>query len=152
MWMVFLYLKARFLSRETVLREGMSDCEDRVIGNTLQSDGTRMLESITVIPFSSERREFRQLYSSFHFIITTSHDQFTRVNNRIEQECMFTKSNGSQFRQVYSSFSLYAIHSQTPHENNHRMHDHQREVISNWASLFIISFHHNHFSIPMKHN
>ena len=62
-----------------------------------------------------------------------------------------TKSNGSQFRQVYSSFSLQAIHSQILHENNNRMHNYQTEVISNWASLFIISFFQNHSSIPMKH-
>ena len=37
-----------------MLREGMSVCEDRVIGNTLQSDVTRIMECITVIPFSSE--------------------------------------------------------------------------------------------------
>ena len=41
---VSLYLKAFFLTRVTVVREGMSVCEGRVIGNTLQSDGTRMLE------------------------------------------------------------------------------------------------------------
>ena len=43
-WMVFLYLKARDSSRVTVVREGISDCEDGVIGNTLQSDGTRTHE------------------------------------------------------------------------------------------------------------
>ena len=32
----------------------MSVCEDRVIGSTLQRDGTRIAECITVIPFSSE--------------------------------------------------------------------------------------------------
>ena len=53
-WMVFLYLKACDSSRVTVVREGMSVCEDRVIGNTLQSDGTRILECMTVPPFSSE--------------------------------------------------------------------------------------------------
>ena len=30
-----------------MLREGMSVCEDRVIGNTLQSDVTRKAESVT---------------------------------------------------------------------------------------------------------
>ena len=30
-----------------MLREGMSVCEDGVIGNTLQSDGTRKAESVT---------------------------------------------------------------------------------------------------------
>ena len=43
-WMVFLNLKAYSLSRVTVVREGMSADEVRVIRNTLQSDGTRMLE------------------------------------------------------------------------------------------------------------
>ena len=43
-WMVFWHLKARPLVRVTVVREGMSVCEDRVIGNTLQSDGTRIVE------------------------------------------------------------------------------------------------------------
>ena len=74
---VSLYLKAFFLTRVTVVREGMSVCEGRVIGNTLQSDGTRIVECITVTPFSSECFEFRQVYSSLHFIIITSHDQFT---------------------------------------------------------------------------
>ena len=53
-WMVFLHLKARILSRETIVREGMSVCEDRMIGKTLQSDGTRIVECITVFSFSSE--------------------------------------------------------------------------------------------------
>ena len=75
--MDFLHLKARLLLRVTVVREGMSACEDKVIGNTLQSDGTRILECTTVISFSSECSEFGQVYSSVHFIITTSHDQFT---------------------------------------------------------------------------
>ena len=59
-----------------MVREGMSVCEDRVIGNTLQSDGTRIKECNTVF-VSSECCEFRQVYSSLHFIITTSHDQFS---------------------------------------------------------------------------
>ena len=37
-----------------MVREGMSVCEDRMIGSTLQSDGTRILECVTVISFSSE--------------------------------------------------------------------------------------------------
>ena len=77
-WMVFLNLKAYSLSRVTVVREGMSVGEVRVIGNTLQSDVTRIAECKTVISFSSECREFRQVYSSVHLIIITSHDQFTR--------------------------------------------------------------------------
>ena len=76
-WMVFFSEKAHSLPRVTVVREGMSACEDRVIGNTLQSDDSRIAECSTAIPFSSECSEFRQVYSSSHFIITTSHDQFT---------------------------------------------------------------------------
>ena len=75
-WTVFLHLNAYFLSRLTVVREGMSVCEGRVIGNTLQSDETKIVECPTVF-FSSECCEFRQVYSSFHFIIITSHDQFS---------------------------------------------------------------------------
>ena len=60
-----------------MVREGMSACEKRVMGNTLQSDGTRILECVTVTPFNSKCFEFRQVYSSPHFIISTSHDQFT---------------------------------------------------------------------------
>ena len=40
--MVFLLSNA--LGRSTVVREGMSVGEGRVIGNTLQSDGTRIDE------------------------------------------------------------------------------------------------------------
>ena len=43
-WMVFLHWNARLLTRVTVVREGMSACEDRVNRNTLQSDVTRMEE------------------------------------------------------------------------------------------------------------
>ena len=75
--MDFLRLKAYPLKRVTVVREGMSACEKRVIGNTLQSDGTRIAECESVPLFRSECCEFRQVYSSVHFIITTSHDQFS---------------------------------------------------------------------------
>ena len=53
-WMVFFFEKAYSLSRVTVEREGMSVCEGRVIGSTLQSDGTRIEECPTVLSFSSE--------------------------------------------------------------------------------------------------
>ena len=43
-WMFFFFAKANVLSRVTVVREGISVCEDRVIGNTLQSDDTRTVE------------------------------------------------------------------------------------------------------------
>ena len=42
--MVFLSEKAHPLRRVTVVREGMSVCEDRVMGNTLQCDVTRKEE------------------------------------------------------------------------------------------------------------
>ena len=45
---VFLHVKAHFLQSTTVVREGMSVCDDRVIRNTLQSDGTRMVECNTI--------------------------------------------------------------------------------------------------------
>ncbi len=73
---VFLSAKAHFLQSTTVVREGMSVGEDRVIGSTLQSDGTWIPEYSTV-PYSSECCEFRQVYSSLHFIIITSHYQFS---------------------------------------------------------------------------
>ena len=73
----FLNAKAVSSRRVTVVREGVSVCEDRMIGNTLQSDGTRIAECPTVLPFSSKCSEFRQVYSSFHFIIITSHYQFS---------------------------------------------------------------------------
>ena len=53
-WTVFLSLNASSLLRRTVVREGMSACEDGVIGNTIQSDGMRITECATVTPFSSE--------------------------------------------------------------------------------------------------
>ena len=138
----------------------MSVCEDRMIGSTLQSDGTRTDECTTVFT-CSEWCEFRQVYSSLHFIITTSHYQFIWVITIVETECTITKLNGSQFRQVYSSFSLQSIHSQTLHENNNRMPNHQTEVISNWACLFIILFsiqslsntareHHSNAALPNR--
>ena len=74
-WTVLLNSKAYSLSRVTVVREGMSACEDKVIGNTLQSDDSRIAECITATS-SSECCEFRQVYSSLHFIIITSHYQF----------------------------------------------------------------------------
>ena len=75
-WMVFLVQKAHPLLRVTVVREGMSTIEDRVIGSTLQSDDTRIVECPTVFS-SCECREFSQVYSSLHFIINTSHYQFS---------------------------------------------------------------------------
>ena len=68
-----------------------------VKGSTLQSDDTRILEWSTVF-ICSEWSEFRQVYSSVHFTIITSHDQFRIHSNFPEPECILTKSNGSQFR------------------------------------------------------
>ena len=53
-WRVFFSEKAHPLVRVTVVREGMSVREDRVMGNILQSNNMRILECVTVIPFSSE--------------------------------------------------------------------------------------------------
>ena len=44
LWTVFFSEKAYLLLRVTVVREGMSVGEERVIGSTLQSDGTRIVE------------------------------------------------------------------------------------------------------------
>ena len=63
-----------------MVREGMSADEVGMIGSTLQSDGTREAERATAIItvfISSECCEFRQVYSSFLFIIHTSHNQFS---------------------------------------------------------------------------
>ena len=51
-WMVFLHLKAHPLPRVTVVREGMSVGEDEVIGNTLQSDVTKLEECETILASS----------------------------------------------------------------------------------------------------
>ena len=53
-WTALLRLNAYPLVRVTVVREGMSDCEDRVIGSTLQSGDLRILECPAVFSFSSE--------------------------------------------------------------------------------------------------
>ncbi len=53
-WTVFLDLKTYSLTRLTVVREGMSACEDEVNGNTLQSDGTRTAECMITPPISNE--------------------------------------------------------------------------------------------------
>ena len=52
MYTLLLYSNA--LGRVTVVREGMSVGEDGVIGNTLQSDDTRIEECTTGPRFSSE--------------------------------------------------------------------------------------------------
>ena len=61
----------------------------------------------------------------------------------IKLECIPTKLNGSQFRQIYSLLSLQAIHSLTQDEKNKGMHDYQIEVISISVNLFINSNNHN---------
>ena len=53
-WTAFLHWNAYSLSRETVVREGISVSKDGVNGNTLQSDDTRTEECVTVTPISSE--------------------------------------------------------------------------------------------------
>ena len=63
----------------------------------------------------------------------------------------FTKEECFQTGQVYSSFSFKSNHSQTRHESISQKSNCQTGVISNWASLIIISFFQNHSSTPMKH-
>ena len=46
-WRVFLYLKANLVQRVTVVRLDMSGCEVWMKGNTLQNDGTRIVECKT---------------------------------------------------------------------------------------------------------
>ena len=58
----------------------MSVGEDRKTDITLQSDGKRIVECLTptiTVNNSSKCCEFRQVYSSLHFIISTSHYQFS---------------------------------------------------------------------------
>lgn len=51
-WMSFLLRNANFFTRTTFVREGMSVYEGRVIGKTLQRDGTRILECATTFKSS----------------------------------------------------------------------------------------------------
>ena len=95
---VFLFLKTVLLRRVTVVREGMSVGDDGVMGNTLKSDETRIVECVTAIR-SGEGNEFRQVYSSLRLCITTAHDQFSRVLIT-EHECIFTQLYGGQFWQI----------------------------------------------------
>ena len=117
---------------------------------TLQSNGMRIAEWCAIRATSREWSEYRHVYSSFHLCRNTSHDQFTWLVIFLKLKCTITQSNGSQFKQIYSSFSLQPIHSQIQHENTHGMHNHQTKVTSNWSCLFIIPFIENHSSIPMK--
>ena len=43
-WRVCVQEKATSLTRETLTREGMSDCKLFMIGNTFQRDDTRILK------------------------------------------------------------------------------------------------------------
>lgn len=77
-WMVFLFLKAFSLSSVTMVREGMSVGENRMIENTLQRDATNTVERHASFK-RCEGCEFRQVYSSVHPCIATSHYQFTPI-------------------------------------------------------------------------
>ena len=103
-----------------------------------------------MLVFSSKCSEFRQISLLSPTTNGTPHDQFRPFI--LEKESPSPQSNGSQFRQVYQSFSLQFTHSQILHENRNRTHIHQTELISNWAYLFIISFHRSNSLIPMKHD
>ena len=81
-----------------MVREGMSVGDDGVMGNTLKSDDTRIVECVTAIR-SGEGGEFWQVYSSCRLCITTAHDQFRRVFIT-EHKCIFTQLHGGQFWQI----------------------------------------------------
>lgn len=74
---------------------------------------------------------------SFIHITVTSHDQRSIVVIDIKSEGTLSTLNGGQFRQVYSSFSLQSIHSQSQRENNHGMNHHQTGRIATQPSLFV---------------
>ena len=57
-WTIFFSMKAHFLSRETVVREGMSACEIQAKKITLQSDGARKDECVAVAHYICEWSEF----------------------------------------------------------------------------------------------
>ena len=81
-----------------MVRESMSVGDDGVMGNTLKSDDTRIVECVTAIG-SGEGNEFRQVYSSLRLCITTAHDQFRRVLIA-EHEYIFIQLYGGQFWQI----------------------------------------------------
>ena len=83
-----------------MVMEGKSSCDLKTEEPTLQCDVMRIKECTTVLSISSECCELRQVYSLVHFIITTSHDQFTRIIIILELECIITKLSCSQFRQI----------------------------------------------------
>ena len=74
---------------------------------------------------------------SYNHITVTSHDQRGVGVIDIKSKGILTTLNGSQFRQVYSSFSLQSIHSQSLRENNHGMNHHQTDRIATQPSLFL---------------
>ena len=117
----------------------MSSCEKALQRLTLKNDMTRVSERITAFLGSGENGELRQVYSSPPFIRLTSHDQ-QGVFFNIKTACIITESNGSQFRQVYSSFPVWSGHFQRPQKSNQRMHNTPEELTSNWASLFVNLF------------
>ena len=60
-----------------MVMEGKSSCNLRTEEPTFKGDLMRIKECTTVILFSCECSELGQVYSLVHFIITTSHYQFT---------------------------------------------------------------------------
>ena len=117
----------------------MSSCEKAVQRTTLKNDTTRVTERITAFLRSGENGEFGQVYSSPPVIRLTSHDQ-QGVFINIKTACIITESNGSQFGQVYSSFSVWSDHFQRSQKDTQRMNNIPAELTSNWASLFINLF------------
>ena len=60
-----------------MVMEGKSNSDLKTEEPTLKGDVIRIKECTTVLSISSECCEFWQVYCSVHFIISTSHDQFT---------------------------------------------------------------------------
>ena len=119
-----LHEKANRVKR-TLVREGMSACDTNEIGSTLQSKVTGVFKRPTdMLPIINKRCEFRQIYASLHSIPPTSHDQLT-CGAMPKLEGTLSKTDGSQFRQIYPSLSLREIHSQKQQEHIHRMPTYQ---------------------------
>ena len=87
---------------------------------------------------------------SIHIHAVTSHYQCA-WSIILEYECLIAHLNGSQFRQVYSITHVTITHSQTQHENTHRMQLYQRWVIWEKACLVITLCEWEYSSTPMKH-
>ena len=84
----------------------------------------------------SEGCETGQICWSAHWAILTSHNQDRRlIWRQLEVECSISDANGSQCRQVYSSFFGQLTHFQVKEWCTIQMLRPQQEVFSTWVSL-----------------